>query len=63
MAAILKLASTHEASEIVEALLLAAATRERLAPHLAERWRRIAHDIGDALDQLPTPKVTPKERT
>lgn len=55
MAALLRLASTHQASEIVEALVLAAHYREEVAPELAARWRSIANDIGDALDNLPTP--------
>ncbi|MFF2522466.1 hypothetical protein [Streptomyces liangshanensis] len=55
MAALLRLASTHQASEIVEALVLAAHYREEVAPELAARWRSIANEIGDALDHLPTP--------
>jgi hypothetical protein len=55
MAALLRLASTHQASEIVEALVIAAYYREEVAPELAARWRAIADDIGDALDQLPPP--------
>lgn len=57
MAAVLKLSGgTRDASEIVEALLVAAQAREGTAPELATRWRRIADDIGDALDQLPPPR-------
>lgn len=57
MAAVLKLSGgTRDASEIVEALLVAAQAREDTAPELATRWRRIADDIGDALDQLPPPR-------
>lgn len=56
MAALLRLpGGTRDASEIVEALLVAAATRDTTAPDLAARWRTIADDIGDALDLLPVP--------
>ncbi|MFD5682159.1 hypothetical protein [Streptomyces bacillaris] len=56
MAALLRLSGgASEASEIVEALLVAAGTRATTAPELADRWRQIADDIGDALDQLPAP--------
>ncbi|GFH36597.1 hypothetical protein [Streptomyces pacificus] len=58
MAALLKLPSCQTASEIVEALLVAAQARDTTAPELAARWRGIADDIGDALDQLPTPTQT-----
>lgn len=53
MAAILKLASTDDAAEIVEALLIAADARAGSVMEL--RWRDLAHTIGDALDHLPTP--------
>ncbi|MGQ4358531.1 hypothetical protein [Streptomyces sp. SAS_272] len=57
MAAILRLpGGTRDASEIVEALLVAAQARETTAPELATRWRRIADNIGDALDTLPPPR-------
>ncbi|MEU0332191.1 hypothetical protein [Streptomyces sp. NPDC006193] len=45
-----------DAAEIVEALLAAAETRVGHAPTQAARWRELAHDIGDALDQLPPTK-------
>lgn len=61
MACILKLPSTHQASEIVEALILAASYRDQVAPELAARWRSIANDIGDALDQLPPPITTQEQ--
>ncbi|GGJ81824.1 hypothetical protein GCM10011583_11580 [Streptomyces camponoticapitis] len=51
---------TRDASEIVEALLVAAQARENTAPELSTRWRLIADQIGDALDQLPAP-TTPQE--
>jgi hypothetical protein len=58
MAAVLRLpGGARDASEIVEALLVAAATRDTTAPQLAARWRQIADDIGDALDTLPVPKT------
>lgn len=57
MAALLKLpGGTRDATEIVEALLVAAGAREKTSPELATRWRRIADDIGDALDALPPPR-------
>ncbi|MFE1329725.1 hypothetical protein [Streptomyces microflavus] len=56
MAALLRLpGGASEASEIVEALVVAAQARDTTAPKLAARWRQIADDIGDALDQLPAP--------
>jgi hypothetical protein len=56
MAALLKLpGGPDDAGELVEALLVAADTRDQHAPAQATRWRQLAHDIGDALDQLPTP--------
>lgn len=56
MAALLKLpGGPDDAGELVEALLAAADTRDQHAPAQAARWRQLAHDIGDALDQLPTP--------
>lgn len=56
MAAVLRLPrGPADAAEIVEGLLVAAAARETTAPELADRWREIAHQIGDALDALPPP--------
>lgn len=55
MAAILRFpGGTNEVAEIVEALLVAADAKEKQAPELALRWRWLADDLGDALDQLPT---------
>lgn len=57
MAAILSLpGGTRDASEIVEALLVAAQAREDTAPELAARWRNLADSIGDSLDALPPPR-------
>jgi hypothetical protein len=57
MAALLKLpGGTRDASELVEALLVAAQAREETAPELATRWRHLADTIGDALDALPPPR-------
>ncbi|MFM9602717.1 hypothetical protein [Streptomyces turgidiscabies] len=57
MATLLKLpGGTQDATEIVEALLVAAQAREDTAPDLATRWRNLAHDIGDGLDALPPPR-------
>ncbi|MDX3831357.1 hypothetical protein [Streptomyces europaeiscabiei] len=55
MALVVRLGSTDDLAEIVEALLAAADTRANHAPAQAERWRTLAHDFGDALDQLPQP--------
>ncbi|MGW7196622.1 hypothetical protein [Streptomyces chryseus] len=63
MAAILRLpGGARDASEIVEALLVAAQARETTAPDLAGRWRAIADDIGDALDQLAPPTTTQEQQ-
>ncbi|WP_199816860.1 hypothetical protein [Streptomyces sp. NBRC 110035] len=56
MAAVVRLESTDDLGEIVEALLTAADTRGGHAPAQAARWRTLACDLGDALDQLPTPR-------
>lgn len=57
MAALLSLpGGTRDASELVEALLVAAQARETTAPELAARWRQLANDIGDGLDALPPPR-------
>ncbi|MET9729639.1 hypothetical protein ABZZ79_02930 [Streptomyces sp. NPDC006458] len=57
MAAVLSLpGGTRDASELVEALLVAAQARDTTAPQLAARWRKLADDIGDALDALPPPR-------
>ncbi|MCL6734414.1 hypothetical protein [Streptomyces neyagawaensis] len=53
MALLVRLASTDDLSEIVEALLTAADTRDTHAPDQAQRWRTLANDFGDALDALP----------
>ncbi|MFG3090648.1 hypothetical protein ACGGAI_23790 [Streptomyces antibioticus] len=47
---------TRDATELIEALLVAAQARETTAPTLAARWRQLANDIGDALDALPPPR-------
>ncbi|MFZ3569454.1 hypothetical protein ACNYS0_21110 [Streptomyces sp. BH034] len=57
MAAVLRFpGGTDDVAELVEALLTAADVKETKAPELALRWRWLADDIGDALDQLPTPQ-------
>ncbi|MFE2045707.1 hypothetical protein ACFXAZ_33290 [Streptomyces sp. NPDC059477] len=53
MALLVRLASTDDLSEIVEALLTAADAKEPTVPTLAARWRTLARDVGDALDSLP----------
>ncbi|WP_445524764.1 hypothetical protein [Streptomyces cyslabdanicus] len=55
MAVSIRLQSTDDLAEIVEALLTAAEAKEEHAPELALRWRWLANDIGDALDTIPTP--------
>ncbi|WP_199807456.1 hypothetical protein [Streptomyces sp. NRRL F-5650] len=42
-------------AEIIDALLSTADGCEDRAPALAARRRQLAHDMGDALDQLPAP--------
>lgn len=57
MAALLHLpGGTRDATELVEALLVAAQAREDTAPELAARWRDLANSIGDGLDALPPPR-------
>ncbi|MFJ8054920.1 hypothetical protein [Streptomyces sp. NPDC096142] len=57
MAALLRLpGGTRDATELIEALLVAAQARETTAPELATRWRQLADDIGDGLDALPPPR-------
>ncbi|RDG35181.1 hypothetical protein [Streptomyces corynorhini] len=57
MAALLRLpGGTDDVAELVEALLVAADARPDTP--LAERWRHLAHEIGDALDTLPAPDAT-----
>ncbi|MGW5408983.1 hypothetical protein [Streptomyces spiralis] len=55
MAITIRLTSSDDLAEIVEALLAAADTRDSHAPNQATRWRNLACDIGDALDHLPKP--------
>lgn len=51
----LRLPAADDAAECVEALLIAAETRDQSAPDQAARWRQLADDIGDALETLPVP--------
>jgi hypothetical protein len=55
MALVVHLTGPDDLAEIVEALVTAAEAKEAYAPELADRWRNLANDFGDALDQLPTP--------
>jgi len=58
MAALLRLpGGPDDAAALVEALLAAADTRDHHAPKQAARWRALAHQLGDALDTLPTPRT------
>ncbi|MFF5984384.1 hypothetical protein ACFY78_36635 [Streptomyces olindensis] len=56
MAVVVHLPGPDDLAEIVEALVTAAEAKEAHAPELADHWRNLANDIGDALDQLPTPQ-------
>lgn len=47
--------AADDVAELVEALLVAADTADARAPAQAARWRGLAHDLGDALDNLPRP--------
>lgn len=40
---------------LVDALLVAADARQQSDPAQASGWRGLAHQLGDALDSLPTP--------
>lgn len=51
----LRLPAADDLAEIVDALLTAADECEHRAPELAARRRALAHQIGDALDDLPKP--------
>ena len=51
--------TTEDLAEIVEALLTAADHADDHAPELAARRRELAECVGDALDELPEPAVTP----
>ncbi|MDT0567880.1 hypothetical protein RM704_10430 [Streptomyces sp. DSM 3412] len=53
MAIVVRLTGSDDLGEIIEGLLTAADAKQTDAPALATRWRALAHDIGDALDQLP----------
>lgn len=52
----LRLPAADDLAELVDALLTAADADEHRAPELAARRRRLADDLGDALDQLPQPQ-------
>ncbi|MYR60045.1 hypothetical protein GTY54_28710 [Streptomyces sp. SID625] len=47
--------SPGDVAEVVECLLVGADDCTSHAPELADHRRALAHRIGDALDQLPTP--------
>jgi len=44
-----------DVAEVIECLLVGADHCTDHAPELAEHRRALAHRLGDALDQLPTP--------
>lgn len=48
-----------DAARIVDALLDEADTVERDRPLLARRYRAIANDLGDALEELGPPSAPP----
>ncbi|MFE9937368.1 hypothetical protein [Streptomyces hirsutus] len=47
--------SAEDLAEVVDCLLLGA--EQTINDQIAERRRRIAHGIGDALDQMPSPRT------
>ncbi|MEU7092949.1 hypothetical protein [Kitasatospora aureofaciens] len=53
MAATVRGLAVEEIAEIVECLLLGAASAEQHAPLLADRRRALADALGDALGELP----------
>ncbi|MGW5352232.1 hypothetical protein ACWERV_17185 [Streptomyces sp. NPDC004031] len=53
--------TSDDLGEVVEALLAAADTRDTTAPTQAARWRSLADQLGDALDQLPNPAHFPED--
>lgn len=55
MATQLTLPTVGDVAALVDALLVAADTREGTAPAQAAGWRDLAHRLGDALDALPAP--------
>ncbi|MFJ5638690.1 hypothetical protein [Streptomyces sp. NPDC093223] len=55
MAVLLRLGDTDDLAEIVEGLIAGADAKQPTAPETAERWRTLAHNIGDSLDLLPRP--------
>jgi hypothetical protein len=58
MATMLRLpGGSADVVDLVDALLAAADARERRAPRQAARWRELAHQLGDALDTLPTSRA------
>lgn len=58
MAVQVALADPVDASRVVDALLAQADAVELAQPLLARRYRSIADDFGDALDDLPRPRGT-----
>lgn len=50
-----------DVAEVIECLLLGADACATHAPELAERRRRLAHDLGDGLDALPKPSPPEQE--
>lgn len=48
--------STEDIAEVVDCLLLGA--EQTASAQIAERRRHLAHGIGDALDQMPSPRTT-----
>lgn len=64
MATMLRLpGGSADAVDLVDALLAAADARGRRCPRQAARWRELAHEIGDALDTLPTPRAQEQHAT
>lgn len=52
--------SPEDLAEVVDCLLLGA--EQTVNDQIAERRRDLAHDLGDALDSLPGPRVADEDQ-
>jgi hypothetical protein len=55
---VLRLPGPAHVAELIDSLLAHADQLQGHAPELAEQKRRLACELGDGLDQLPTPTTT-----
>jgi hypothetical protein len=55
---VLRLPGPAHVAELIDSLLAHAVLLEGHAPELAAAKRRFADELGDGLDQLPTPTTT-----